>query len=50
MPAVKLSLSKEKLVLSVNAPETGLAIEEIPVAYEGEEIEIGSMLISSRNF
>ena len=39
--AVKLSLSKEKLILSVNAPETGLAIEEIPVAYEGEEIEIG---------
>ena len=39
--AVKLSLSKEKLILSVNAPETGLAIEEIPVDYEGEEIEIG---------
>ena len=39
--AVILSLSKEKLILSVNAPETGLAIEEIPVSYEGEEIEIG---------
>jgi DNA polymerase-3 subunit beta len=39
--AVKLSLNTEKLILSVNAPETGLAIEEIPVVFEGEEIEIG---------
>ena len=29
--AVKLSLSLDKLILSVNAPETGLATEEIPI-------------------
>ena len=39
--AVKLSLSSDKLILSVNAPETGLATEEIPISYSGEEIEIG---------
>jgi DNA polymerase-3 subunit beta len=39
--AVKLSLSSDKLILSVNAPETGIATEEIPISYSGSEIEIG---------
>lgn len=39
--AVKLSLSKNKLVLSVNNPEGGSATEEIAVTYESSALEIG---------
>jgi len=39
--AVKLSLSEDKLVLSVNAPDSGAAEEELAVAYGDEHLEIG---------
>ncbi len=39
--AVKLSLSEDKLVLSVNAPDSGAAEEELVVAYGDEALEIG---------
>ncbi len=39
--AVKLVLSEDKLVLSVNAPDAGAAEEELAVAYGDEPIEIG---------
>jgi DNA polymerase-3 subunit beta len=39
--AVKLALSKNKLVLSVNNPEGGSATEEIAVTYGSTPIEIG---------
>ena len=39
--AVKLSLEQDKLVLSVNAPESGAAEEELTVAYNEEPLEIG---------
>ncbi len=39
--AVKLSISKNKLVLSVNNPDSGSATEEIAVAYKDEPLEIG---------
>jgi DNA polymerase-3 subunit beta len=39
--AVKLALSKNKLVLSVNNPEGGSATEEIGVTYDAQPIEIG---------
>ncbi|MDH5797396.1 MAG: DNA polymerase III subunit beta [Paracoccaceae bacterium] len=39
--AVKLSLSEDKLVLSVNAPDSGAAEEELAVAYSDEPLEIG---------
>jgi DNA polymerase-3 subunit beta len=37
---IKLSISKDKLVLSSKNPVLGGAAEEIPAQYEGEEIEI----------
>jgi DNA polymerase-3 subunit beta len=37
---IKLSVSRDKLVLSSKNPVLGGAAEEIPVQYEGEEIEI----------
>ncbi len=39
--AVKLSLSEDRLILSVNSPESGAADEELPVAYSDETLEIG---------
>ena len=39
--AVKLSLSEDRLVLSVNAPDSGAAEEELAVAYGDEALEIG---------
>ncbi len=39
--AVKLNLADDKLVLSVNSPESGAAEEELPVSYGDEELEIG---------
>ncbi|MGY6550070.1 MAG: DNA polymerase III subunit beta [Roseinatronobacter sp.] len=39
--AVKLSLEEDRLVLSVNAPDSGAAEEELIVAYGDERLEIG---------
>lgn len=39
--AVKLSLDEDRLVLSVNAPDSGAADEELAVAYSDERLEIG---------
>lgn len=39
--AVKLSLESDRLVLSVNAPDSGAAEEELIVAYSDEPLEIG---------
>lgn len=39
--AVKLSLDEDRLVLSVNAPDSGAAEEELAVAYADEHLEIG---------
>ena len=39
--AVKLQLDEDRLTLSVNAPDSGAAEEEIAVAYSDERLEIG---------
>ena len=39
--AVKLSLDEDRLVLSVNAPDSGAAEEELAVAYADDALEIG---------
>ncbi|WP_425044346.1 DNA polymerase III subunit beta [Primorskyibacter sp. S87] len=39
--AVKLQLEEDRLVLSVNAPDSGAAEEELVVAYGDERLEIG---------
>jgi len=39
--AVKLALDEDRLVLSVNAPDSGTAEEELAVAYGDEPLEIG---------
>ena len=39
--AVKLQLDEDRLVLSVNAPDSGAAEEELAVAYDDERLEIG---------
>jgi len=39
--AVKLSLDEDRLVLSVNAPDSGAAEEELAVAYSDDALEIG---------
>lgn len=39
--AVKLQLDVDKLILSVNAPDSGAAEEELAVAYNDEALEIG---------
>ena len=39
--AVKLALEQDKLTLSVNAPDSGSATDEITVAYDDEPMEIG---------
>ena len=39
--AVKLSLDEDRLILSVNAPDSGAATEELAVAYNDDPLEIG---------
>ncbi|MBI6630725.1 DNA polymerase III subunit beta [Pontibaca salina] len=39
--AVKLQLGEDRLILSVNAPDSGAAEEELAVAYGDEPLEIG---------
>jgi len=39
--AVKLSLDEDRLILSVNAPDSGAAEEELSVAYNDDRLEIG---------
>ncbi|WP_238366327.1 DNA polymerase III subunit beta [Mesobacterium pallidum] len=39
--AVKMSLDEDRLILSVNAPDSGAAEEELAVAYSDERLEIG---------
>lgn len=39
--AVKLSISADKLVLSVHNPDSGSASEELPVSYDADPLEIG---------
>lgn len=39
--AVKLSLEEDRLTLSVNAPDSGSATDEVAVAYSDEAMEIG---------
>jgi DNA polymerase-3 subunit beta len=39
--AVKLTLDEDRLILSVNAPDSGAAEEELAVAYGDEHLEIG---------
>ncbi|MBU2959586.1 DNA polymerase III subunit beta [Citreicella sp. C3M06] len=39
--AVKLQLDEDRLILSVNAPDSGAAEEELAVAYADEPLEIG---------
>jgi DNA polymerase-3 subunit beta len=39
--AVKLSLGKGTLVLSASSPDAGSATEELEVAYDGDDLEIG---------
>ena len=39
--AVKLSISNDRLILSVNNPDSGSAEEEIAVGYANEDLEIG---------
>ncbi|QFT61297.1 DNA polymerase III subunit beta [Roseivivax sp. THAF30] len=39
--AVKLQLDEDRLILSVNAPDSGAAEEELAVAYGDERLEIG---------
>ncbi len=39
--AVKLALDEDRLILSVNAPDSGTAEEELAVAYGDERLEIG---------
>ena len=39
--AVKLALDEDRLVLSVNAPDSGAAEEELAVAYGDDKLEIG---------
>ena len=39
--AVKLALEDDRLVLSVNSPDSGAADEELAVAYADERLEIG---------
>ena len=39
--AVKMQLDEDRLILSVNAPDSGNAEEELGVAYHDEKLEIG---------
>ncbi|MBM3490319.1 MAG: DNA polymerase III subunit beta [Alphaproteobacteria bacterium] len=39
--AVKLALTKDRMVLSVNSPDSGSATEEVAVGYDGGQLEVG---------
>ncbi|MGB3721623.1 MAG: DNA polymerase III subunit beta [Pacificimonas sp.] len=39
--AVKLTLEKDKIVLSVTSPETGTATEEVPADYSSDGFDVG---------
>ena len=39
--AVKLLIAKDKVVLSVNNPDSGSATEEVAASFDGEDLEIG---------
>lgn len=39
--AVKMTLDRDRLILSVNAPDSGAAEEELTVGYDDEPLEIG---------
>ncbi len=39
--AVKMQLDQDRLILSVNAPDSGAAEEELGVAYDDDKLEIG---------
>ena len=39
--SIKLSLSRNRLVVSANSPDSGSATEEIPVDYDATDLEIG---------
>lgn len=39
--AVKLNISRDRLMLSVNNPESGSAEEEVAAAYEAEPLDVG---------
>lgn len=39
--AVKLNMTKDKLTLSVNNPDSGSAVEELDIAYDAAPLEIG---------
>jgi len=39
--AVKLLIEKDKVVLSVNNPDSGSATEEVAASFDGEDLEIG---------
>ena len=39
--AVKMSLDRDKITLSVTSPENGTAAEEVPGAFQGEGFDIG---------
>ncbi|ODA66335.1 DNA polymerase III subunit beta [Methyloligella halotolerans] len=39
--AVKLAIAPNKLVLSVNNPDSGSATEELPIDYDSDSLEIG---------
>jgi DNA polymerase-3 subunit beta len=39
--AVKMSLDRDKVTLSVTSPETGTAAEEVPAAYTAEAFDVG---------
>lgn len=39
--AVKLTIDQDRLILSVNAPDSGAAEEELTVGYDAEPLEIG---------
>ena len=39
--AIKLTLERQRLMLSASSPDRGSASEELSVAYDGDELEIG---------
>ena len=39
--AIKLEIAEGKLTLSATSPESGSAVEELPVSYHGDGLEIG---------
>jgi DNA polymerase-3 subunit beta len=39
--AVKMSIDRDRIVLSVTSPETGTAAEEVPADYASESLDVG---------